>query len=316
MRDFLCESEYEKRMQGEVLPLLASLADEGFFQTRDNKTLHYVNYLAPTPRGSVVILHGYTESAAKYRELAYYFVRAGLSVLTFDLRGHGDSVREGKKGAVHVSRFQRYVDDLEDFLRTVKGDIATPLYLFAHSMGGAVAALYLEQHSDTFAKAILDAPMIAPIHKGLSYRACRVLCGTAKLFGCGKRPISFLKRPRNGRSFDPSLRSAARAAHYRAFKDAHPTYRVGPATYSWLYEALGVTKTLLRAGAPEGVAVPVLLYAAEHDRLVQSAPQKAFIARVQQGEYILVRGAEHEIFGAVDAVAHPFFESVLDFFET
>ncbi|MBQ9805206.1 MAG: alpha/beta hydrolase [Clostridia bacterium] len=111
------------------------------------------------------------------------------------------------------------------------------------------------------------------------------------------------------------MRSAARAAHYRAFKDAHPTYRGGPATYSWLDEARGVTKTLLSSGAPEGIAIPVRLYAAEHDRLVQSAPQKEFIARVQQGEYILVRGAEHEIFGAVDAVSHPFFESVLDFFE-
>ena len=109
-------------------------------------------------------------------------------------------------------------------------------------------------------------------------------------------------------------RSAARAAYYRAFREAHPTYRVGPATYSWLYEAVGVTKKILKRGLPERIALPVRLYAAEYDRLVQSAPQKEWIARVPQGEYILVRDAEHEIFGATDGVSHPFFASVLDFF--
>ena len=314
MRDFLTEESFEKRMNEELLPLLESVAHEGHFRSTDGKKLHFVRYAALAPRGTVVILHGYTESAAKYRELCAYFVRDGLDVLILDQRGHGDSVREGKDGAVYVKRFEQYTEDLDALLHTVAGDIHKPYYLFGHSMGGGVAALYLEQHPDVFAKAILDAPMIEMTHKGISRAGCRFLCGFAKLIGKGKHPIELLRKPREGGERAASYRSAARAAYYRAFREAHPHYRVGPASFAWLYTAIDLPRRVLAKGAPERVRIPVRLYAAEYDHLVEREPQIEFISRVQNGELVTVKGAEHEIYSAVDAVSHPFFEGVLDFF--
>ncbi|MGE3458066.1 MAG: alpha/beta fold hydrolase, partial [Kofleriaceae bacterium] len=61
-----------------------------------------------TPRGSVVITHGYSEHCGRYREVANVIVRAGWAVLSYDVRGHGRS--PGPRG--YVDRFKTYVDDL------------------------------------------------------------------------------------------------------------------------------------------------------------------------------------------------------------
>lgn len=56
-----------------------------------------------------------------------------------DLRGHGDS--EGARA--WVDRFDDYLDDLGRFaVRVQADDPETPLFLFGHSMGGAVVTLF------------------------------------------------------------------------------------------------------------------------------------------------------------------------------
>jgi alpha-beta hydrolase superfamily lysophospholipase len=56
-------------------------------------------------------------------------------VYALDLRGHGRS--EGRRAAIR--RFEQYLDDLEAFLGQVRSQTPdTPLFLFGHSMGGAI----------------------------------------------------------------------------------------------------------------------------------------------------------------------------------
>ena len=67
-----------------------------------------------------MILHGYTESAEKYREMMWYFLQGGYSVFAMDLRGHGRSVREVEDTSItHVDRFSDYLRDLEEFMQKV-----------------------------------------------------------------------------------------------------------------------------------------------------------------------------------------------------
>ena len=42
-----------------------------------------------TPKGVVVITHGYAEHCGRYRELAHVIVNAGWAALSYDVRGHG-----------------------------------------------------------------------------------------------------------------------------------------------------------------------------------------------------------------------------------
>src|SRR3712207_9180503 len=60
----------------------------------------------------------------------------------------------------HVPDFSLISEDLGRFMdRVVLPDRIGPLMLFAHSMGGHIAARYLEHRAGLFAAAILSAPM-------------------------------------------------------------------------------------------------------------------------------------------------------------
>ncbi|MBS1153555.1 MAG: Lysophospholipase, partial [Myxococcaceae bacterium] len=75
----------------------------------------------------------------RYHDFATSLVNRGYAVYALDLRGHGDS--EGDR--VWVERFTDYLDDLELFLKRVRtAEAGKKVFLFGHSMGGAVVTLY------------------------------------------------------------------------------------------------------------------------------------------------------------------------------
>ena len=84
-------------MNTEVEPYLSKKVREDFIFTEDGRKLHYEAYDKTLSRGSVVILHGFTESAEKFREAAYYFRKAGYGVYSLDMEGHGKSHRTSTK---------------------------------------------------------------------------------------------------------------------------------------------------------------------------------------------------------------------------
>src|SRR5215813_5706740 len=60
-----------------------------------------------TPRGVVLITHGYAEHCGRYHEVAHVIVNAGWAALSYDVRGHGRS--PGQRG--YIDRFAIYLDD-------------------------------------------------------------------------------------------------------------------------------------------------------------------------------------------------------------
>ena len=108
---------------------------------RPDATL-YAEWFAPagTPKGLVVVSHGYAEHCGRYREVANALVRAGTAVLTYDVRGHGHS--DGPRG--HVDRFATYLDDLDAVVAWGRGECAKVglteprLILLGHSHGSLI----------------------------------------------------------------------------------------------------------------------------------------------------------------------------------
>ena len=91
-------------------------------------------------RGALVIVHGLKDHGARYGELAARLTQHGISVHAMDLRGHGRSGGE----RVWVEKFQDYIDDVAQYIDLVRQREATPhLFVMGHSMGGAIAALYI-----------------------------------------------------------------------------------------------------------------------------------------------------------------------------
>jgi alpha-beta hydrolase superfamily lysophospholipase len=130
------------------------------FTARDRTQLLARAWPAATPevRGVVVIMHGLKDYSARYQGFASRLAAGGYAVYAFDLRGHGRSA--GPR--VAPEHWLDYVDDLEQVLTSVeKQQPGKPVFLFGHSMGGAIAALAAEDHRPQLAGLILSGPALA-----------------------------------------------------------------------------------------------------------------------------------------------------------
>lgn len=137
-----------------------SALNTGTVETRDGLRLHWVFWNPPVEaRGTVLLIHGLGEHIGRYEHVASSLLGAGYAVLGFDMRGHGRS--EGPRA--YVSRFGRYVEDLDLLRRQILSACATrPLYLLGHSMGGLVALQYALHFGEEVDAVIAASPFIAP----------------------------------------------------------------------------------------------------------------------------------------------------------
>jgi len=314
------EKNYEKMMRTVVEPGLAAMREEIDMPLPGGGALHTEVYNRYDARRAVVIVHGYTECAEKYRELCWYFVSAGYSVFVYDQRGHGKSLREVEDLSVtHVERFDQYVEDLALLMETVvrprMGD--APVMLYGHSMGGAVAARMLMEHPDAFSRAVLNAPMIKCVTGGMPASAADAIVGLECLLGRGK------KRAIVGKPFDPEREtfershatSRPRFDYFQQKRIAQPQYHNCSPTNRWLHEAIGVTRTLLDPANAAKIKTPLLLVQAGLDSIVCLPEQDAFVRQVPGAKLVRLDDAKHEIYCGHDDVLRRYLEVVLSFLD-
>ena len=139
--------------------------------------LAWARWEHPTPKGRVVISHGYGEHGERYRHTAHWLHGLGWSVSSVDHQGFGRS--GGTRG--DAMGIRPFVDDLALFLRQERRHDAErtgatarmvdgvpmpplpvcPQVLLGHSFGGLVAILTLLWHADTLDGLILSSPALA-----------------------------------------------------------------------------------------------------------------------------------------------------------
>jgi len=93
-------------------------------------------WLPEKSKAIVLIIHGIGEHAARYSRVAGELNKAGFAVYSFDMRGHGES--SGKRG--HITSFEAVFSDMDAVVcraRESLGEI--PLFIYGHSLGGAIA---------------------------------------------------------------------------------------------------------------------------------------------------------------------------------
>ena len=80
----------------------------------------------------VVISHGFTENAEKYKEIVYYFIKEHFHVYLPEHCGHGKSYRLVEDPSlVYVDSYHRYVEDLLFVARKAKAEACgLPLVLY------------------------------------------------------------------------------------------------------------------------------------------------------------------------------------------
>jgi alpha-beta hydrolase superfamily lysophospholipase len=106
------------------------------FSAADGTGLYGEWFAVEQPRALALVIHGYAEHCARYRELAHVLTGAGFATLTYDMRGHGRA--EGQRG--HVNRFTEYLDDMDAALAELskRGGNRVPVVLVGHSNGGLI----------------------------------------------------------------------------------------------------------------------------------------------------------------------------------
>ena len=135
--------------------------EEAEFTGVDDIPVHFVRFHAEKNDRVIVVCPGRIESYVKYAELAYDLFHSGFDVLIIDHRGQGRSGRmlsDPHRG--HVDNFNDYVDDLTAFWQQeVLPGPWRKRYILAHSMGGAIATLFLQRHPNQCDAIALCAPM-------------------------------------------------------------------------------------------------------------------------------------------------------------
>ncbi|MDO5703081.1 MAG: alpha/beta hydrolase [Lachnospiraceae bacterium] len=186
------DNTFVKHMDDEVAEWQRHCLKSRFFNSFDGAELSARFAVNPESIGSVIFVHGFTEFTEKYTEMLYYFYNEGYSVFMYDQRGHGHSARFVEEDyLVHIDTFDTYVKDLDFFIsRLVLHETpGGPFYLFAHSMGGCIAALYLEHRPDFFRKAILSSPMLRMTFGSIPTFAGKAMATAAKLINREESPV-------------------------------------------------------------------------------------------------------------------------------
>lgn len=97
----------------------------------DKTPIHFIESIHPDAKNTLLVLHGASEHAGRYKELAAFFYSRNINCVLMDLRGFGSS--GGKKA--FWPDFNTVVTDVSmvaaDILK--RGD---SVHLLGHSMGG------------------------------------------------------------------------------------------------------------------------------------------------------------------------------------
>ena len=113
-------------------------------------------YEAEKPKAVVKCIHGMEEYQDRYQPFAEYLQKAGYTVVTADLRGHGKTAPV----LSHIADREGHLRLLEDE-ETILDEIhirwdGVPVILFAHSMGTIIARAVLQKRSRSFCKVVLS----------------------------------------------------------------------------------------------------------------------------------------------------------------
>lgn len=245
----------------------------------------YAETFAPTasPRGVVVITHGYAEHCGRYREVAHVVVQAGWAVLSYDVRGHGKS--PGERG--YIDRFDTYLNDLAAMLAAARklAPAGAPVILLGHSHGSLITlrALASDQPPDVSA-AVVASPYLAlklavPAYKKLLGRVASRIA--PKLAQANELRVEDL-------TSDPQKQAERRA----------DTLCFDVATARWFTEASAAQEYV--ATHAHRIQVPTTWLVGGDDPIADPTRSRAVASKIAGASYHDLVGFKHEVFNEAE----------------
>jgi len=241
-------------------------------------TPHFVRVaMPPSPRGRVLVLHGYSEHGGRYEHVLHALEAAGFAAVVPDHRGHG---RTGPTLGLTADPATMLAD-----LRCIHRRLAqrvpdVPDLLIGASMGGLLALRLLQRQPSTWKAAVLQAPAVA-VPEDIPMALVTFVRGIARV--APHMPVRPFFRPERA-TRDPRFQAWMRTDPY--------TYR------GWVRAATGAhTYRLIRWVRRDlhQVTTPLLLTVGSDDRRVAPAVVADVAAQVTGPAQVEVfDGLRHE----------------------
>ncbi|MDB5919849.1 MAG: lysophospholipase [Massilia sp.] len=248
----------------------------------DGTMLYVTDYMVPAAqaRGSVVLMHGLGEHSGRYRRLAGFFNECGLSVRTYDHRGHGRS--QGKRG--DVINGDPMLQDAQIVIDDFSTRYSQPPFLFGHSMGGLFAARFALARLSPLRGLILSSPALALRLSAFQGKLLKLMHKLAPSIGL------------------PNGLSASLLSHDASVA---PAYLADPLVHRRISARL--LRSMLSSIAycqshASGLSIPALMLVAGDDRLVDADGSRQFFAHTPPGMAAMhvYDAMYHEIFNEID----------------
>jgi len=234
---------------------------------------------AGTPKGVVVITHGYAEHCGRYRELANVIVRAGWAALAYDVRGHGQS--PGVRG--YIDHFDAYLDDLAAMQAAGRALAPkdAPMILLGHSHGSLIVLRALaDEHPPSVKAAIVSSPYLALRLAVPSYK--KLLARVAS------KVAPKLAQPNALRVEDLTSDKGKQAERLS------DKLCLDIATARWFTESASAQDYVARHASR--IKVPTTWLVGAADPIADPTRSKAIAANVPGADYHELVGLKHEVF--------------------
>jgi pimeloyl-ACP methyl ester carboxylesterase len=202
----------------------------------------------------LLLIHGAWHGAWCWENFLPYFAGHGFEVHALSLRGHGRS--EGRE-AIRWFSISEYADDVSQLVRS----LSSPPVLIGHSMGGYITQKYLETHNLPAGVLLASIPVSGIFKMTLRFMKRRPWSTIKTLFLMN--PWYLVNSP-----------ALAKEAFFSDdFPDEEMT-RLFPNIQPESFR-VSVETTGLNLPRPKKVKTPLLVLAAEKDRVFSLAEQRA-----------------------------------------
>ncbi len=333
---FTSEQQLITRFDNEI----STFWQQGLFDSFSGKKsgpkeikIHYAKFLNPNNQRCLVLVPGRSESYLKFKELSYDLYNQGYDIFIIDHRGQGLSGRmlsNHQKG--HVENFQYYVDDLTYFIESIvnlhcksKSNNLKP-YLLAHSMGGAISALYLQQSPNTIQAAVLSSPMLGFRSIGIPKLFLSTIIKASWQLNqwVGKESWYFIGQKEFVEdSFEKNnlMHSPLRFQQFMHLYKTTPEIQLGGITIQWLIESMKALDNIFLN--IKEITTPLIVLQSGEDKIIENQAQNDFCRQLNtftkqscpNGLPTVIAGAYHELFFERDEYRNKALETTLSWFQ-
>ncbi len=233
------------------------------------------------PKAHILLVHGQSDHSGRYEHVARFFNNMHIAVSAIDLYGHGKS--EGKRG--HIPAFSNYLDQVDLLIDEVqKKNPGSPVFLYGHSMGGAISLAHSVQRPGKVQGYIATSPWLKLAFDPPAWR-----------IALGKMVAKILPALSQSAQLDAGLLAhpAEVAAAYRADPLVHG--KITPAAF------LSIVDTVEQLLNYKGVLErQVLVVHGTGDKITDHKASEAFCRNHPNATYVELSGLYHEMHNEIE----------------